>query len=87
MSVWVQRAIGEKLAALRGGETRRDFAARTGFNRLVYGRIESGQQNLTIATLLSLAAPHGITLAALLEGAEARAAELEAAGGDADAAA
>jgi transcriptional regulator with XRE-family HTH domain len=61
-------ALGEAIRASRieRGYTQEAFAAHAGIDRAYYGAVERGESNLTIKTLLRLAAGLNVTAAELL---------------------
>lgn len=60
--------FGKRVAALRKeqGISRIDFAYKTGLNRDTLLKIERGESNVTLATLVKIAKGFGITLSELL---------------------
>ncbi len=63
------RALGEAVRAVRKqrGLTQEAFALKAGIDRSYYGAIERGEFNLTVDTLLKVAAGLGISVADLFE--------------------
>lgn len=62
-------ALGENLKYLQRceGETRRSFATKLGYDRLSYGKLLWGQQNMKLQTAEKIAAKTGYALSALLD--------------------
>jgi transcriptional regulator with XRE-family HTH domain len=63
------RALGQTLRALRRerGHSQEAFAAHAGLDRANYGAIERGEFNVSVDTLVKLAAGLDVTVAALFE--------------------
>jgi transcriptional regulator with XRE-family HTH domain len=66
------RAFGEAIRATRveRGYTQEAFAAHAGIDRAYYGAIERGEFNVTLGTLLRVAAGLGTTATELLKRAQ-----------------
>jgi transcriptional regulator with XRE-family HTH domain len=66
------RALGDAIRAARleRGYTQEAFAAGVGIDRAYYGAVERGEFNLTLQTLLRIAAGLNVTAAQLLERAK-----------------
>lgn len=64
----ISLALGGRVRLLRKGlgETQDSFGARAGFDRNFVGRVERGDQNITLATLARLAHALGVTVADLV---------------------
>ena len=62
------RALGQAIRSTRveRGYTQEAFAAHAGIDRAYYGAVERGEFNLTIETLLRVAAGLNVTAAGLL---------------------
>lgn len=63
------QALGEAIRTIRKtlGYTQEAFAAKAGIDRSYYGSIERGEYNLTVDTLVTVAAGLGVSVADLLE--------------------
>ncbi len=63
------QALGEAIRTVRKqlGYTQEDFAAKAGIDRSYYGSIERGEYNLTVDTLVTVAAGLGVSVADLFE--------------------
>lgn len=59
-----QKDIGERIKTLRKQKnlSQKDFAFECGFDRTYLSRAESGKQNLTISTLITICDRLGISL-------------------------
>ena len=57
-----------RLLRKQAGESQQYFANRVGVDRATYGRLERGEGNPTLESIAKIAAGHGLTIAALLEG-------------------
>lgn len=63
-----QRALGEAIRAVRQerGYAQEAFAARAGLDRSYFGAVERGEFNVTLSTLLKVAAGLGVRASELL---------------------
>ena len=66
------QALGEAIRTARReqGYTQESFAAHVGLDRAYYGAIERGEFNVTLATLLKVAAGLGVPASTLLRRAQ-----------------
>lgn len=66
------RALGNAVRSARGehGYAQESFAAHAGLDRSNYGAIERGEFNVTLDTIVKIAAGLGITVAELLHRAK-----------------
>jgi transcriptional regulator with XRE-family HTH domain len=66
------RALGEAIRAARRecGFPQEAFAARVGLDRSYFGAVERGEFNITLATLLKIAAGLGLRASSLLRNAQ-----------------
>ena len=62
--------LGERVKKLRtaSGVSQFGFAEGVGFDRNYWGRVERGQQNVSISTLKRIANALGVTMSTLVEG-------------------
>ena len=70
MDIEVERIVGERVRELRvrSGVSLRQFSAQNDFNPNVISRIERGDHNITLETLLRLSRALNTTPAELLRG-------------------
>jgi transcriptional regulator with XRE-family HTH domain len=63
------QALGEAIRAIRNERTysQEAFAVRAGLDRGYYGAVERGEFNITVDTLVKIAAGLEVTVAALLD--------------------
>lgn len=64
--------FGDRIKDMRAasGMSQVDFAERAKFDRNYWGRVERGQQNVSISTLKRIAKALGVTMSSLVEGLE-----------------
>lgn len=75
----VSRALGARVRKLRRGrgQTQEEFGASSAFDRNFVGRVERGDQNITLVTLARLAHAFGVTISELVAGLHVDAAVIE----------
>ncbi len=66
MNVFLQR-LGERLRGLRGEASLREFAPKLGLDARALNRIERGEHNVTLETLLTICQKLGCTAGHLLD--------------------
>ncbi|MES1974270.1 MAG: helix-turn-helix transcriptional regulator [Pseudomonadota bacterium] len=68
----IKAKLGERILAVReaSGLTQEEFAARAGYDRNFWGRLERGAQNPTLTTLVRIAGALDLTVSELLVGVD-----------------
>lgn len=66
------RALGTRVRSLRQatGATAREFATANDYDRNFWGRVERGQQNVSVSTLLKIATALSVPMAEVVAGLE-----------------